>query len=102
MTVAVEILEMRRVTGHGNLRAFAKVLLGAIVPHGVRVTQQPGQKPWVSLPQTPARKKADGSGAGWFPAVEITNPTLLERVRALVLEHWHAMEAFRQHPGDQL
>jgi hypothetical protein len=32
--------------------------------------------------------KADGSGAGWYPVIEITNPELLARVRAAVLEAW--------------
>jgi hypothetical protein len=39
----------------------------------------------MALPQTPARKKADGSGSGWYPVIEITNP---ERVRDAVLEAW--------------
>jgi hypothetical protein len=77
-----------RVQDCGNLKAFAKVRLGAVVIHGCRIIQQPGQRPWVALPQVPARKKADGSGAGWFPVVEITNRDVLDRLRAAVLEAW--------------
>jgi DNA-binding cell septation regulator SpoVG len=84
----VEVLELRRVENAGNLKAFAKVRLGCIVIHGCRVIQQPEQKPWVALPQTPARKKADGAGSGWFPAVAITNRNVLDQVRDSVLEAW--------------
>jgi hypothetical protein len=73
---AADVLEVRRLEGHGNLRAFAKVRLGAVVIHGCRVIQQPGQKAWVALPQVPARAKADGSGAGWYPVIEITTAVL--------------------------
>jgi hypothetical protein len=52
------------------------------------VIQQPGQKAWVALPQTPARQRADGSGSGWFPVVEITNRDVLDRVREAVLAAW--------------
>jgi DNA-binding cell septation regulator SpoVG len=90
MTAAIEVLEIKPVNGLGNLRAFAKVKLGCVVIHGCRVIQQPNQRPWCALPQVPARKKADGSGAGWFPVVEITNRNVLDQVRAAVLEAWEA------------
>jgi hypothetical protein len=54
MTAPVQVVEIRRLDGSGN-----------------------GQEAWVALPQTPGCAKADGSGAGWFPVVEITN--LIER-----------------------
>jgi len=44
----------------------------------------------VALPQTPARKKADDSGAGWFPVVEITNRSALDQLRTGVLATWQA------------
>jgi DNA-binding cell septation regulator SpoVG len=88
MTAAVEVIELKRLDGNGNLKAFAKIKLGAVIVHGCRVIQQPGQKAWVALPQVPARAKADGSGTGWFPVIEITSPDLLARVRAAVLEAW--------------
>ena len=46
-----------------------------------------GQKPWVALPQQPARVKADGKGAGWYPVLE-ASPPLMERIRAVVLAAW--------------
>jgi DNA-binding cell septation regulator SpoVG len=88
----IEVLEVRAVD-RGNLRAFAKVRLGAVVIHGLRVIRQPGQKAWCALPQIPGRAKADGSGAGWYPVIEIVNRDLLDRVCAAVLEAWEAKTA---------
>jgi DNA-binding cell septation regulator SpoVG len=88
MPAPIEVLEIRRLPDTGNLKGFAKVRLGPVVIHGCRVIQQPGQKAWVALPQTPARAKADGSGAGWFPVVEITSKDLMPRVRDAVLDAW--------------
>ena len=76
MTAAIEVLEVRSISNAGNIKAFAKVRLGCIV------------RPWVALPQTPARQRADGSGSGWFPVVEITNKTVLDQVRDAVLAAW--------------
>ena len=45
MAAPIEVLAVRRVEGHGSLRAFVTVQLGAIVLHGVRVIQQPA---WVA------------------------------------------------------
>ena len=64
-------------TDDGNLRAFAKVRLGAVIIHGVPDRSGAGQRAWIAFPQQPARRKADGSGAGWFRVVEITNQDLL-------------------------
>jgi hypothetical protein len=83
----VEVLELRRVENAGK-KVFAKVRLGCIVIHGCRVVQQPEQKPWVALPQTPARKEADGAGSGCFPVVAITDRNVLDQVRDAVLEAW--------------
>jgi hypothetical protein len=52
--------------------------------------QQDGRRAWVAMPQTPARRKADGSGAGWFPVVEITRKELMDAVRDAVLAAWEA------------
>ena len=78
MTAAIEVLEARRLDGHGNLRAFAEVRLGCIVLHSCRMIQQPGQKAW----------KADGTGSGSFPVVEITSRSVLDQLRDAVLEAW--------------
>jgi DNA-binding cell septation regulator SpoVG len=91
MSAPVEVLEVRRVDA-GSLKAFAKVKLGCIVLHGCRVVQQDGQKAWVALPQTPLRKRADGSGGGWMAVVEITNRQVMDQLRDAVLEAWQAGE----------
>jgi DNA-binding cell septation regulator SpoVG len=93
MSAAIPVLEVRPITGCGNLRAFAKVKVGCFVIHGVRVLQQPGQRAWCALPQTPARKKADGSGAGWFSVIEISNRDVLDQLRAAVLDAWQQKQA---------
>jgi hypothetical protein len=88
MSAPIEVLEVQRVS-IGSLKAFARVKLGCIIVHGVRVIEQEGQKAWVALPQVPARKKAgDGGGSGWFPVVEIDNPEVLKRMNAAVLAEW--------------
>jgi DNA-binding cell septation regulator SpoVG len=87
VTAAIEVLEVRRVDA-GNLKAFATVELGCVILHGCRVIQQDGQRPWVPLPQTPARAKADDTGAGWFPVIEITNRTVMDQFRDAVHEAW--------------
>jgi DNA-binding cell septation regulator SpoVG len=93
MSAVIDVIEVRPVTGHGNLRAFCKVRLGCILIHGVRVIQQPRQRAWVALPQTPDRNKADGSDAGWFAVLEITNRDVLDKLREAVLEAWQRKQA---------
>jgi DNA-binding cell septation regulator SpoVG len=82
MTAPIEVLEVRRLDGDSNLKAFAKVKLGSVIIHGCRIIQQPGQRAWVALPQTPARKKQDGSG----------------EIRDAVLEAWQRQQQ-RLSPG---
>jgi DNA-binding cell septation regulator SpoVG len=82
------VLEVRRVNGSSSLKAFAKVRLGCITIHSCRIIQQADGDPWVALPQLPARRKFDGSGAGWAPVVEITNPAVLAALRDAVLAAW--------------
>jgi DNA-binding cell septation regulator SpoVG len=79
---AIEVLEIRPLEGAGNLTAFATVRLGAVVIHSCRVIQQPGQRPWVSLPQQQAK---DGK---YYPVVVIERRELLEQVRGATLEAW--------------
>jgi hypothetical protein len=98
---AIAVIEMRRATNCGSVRPFCKLKVGAFTIHGVKVIRQDGQRPWIALPQHPARVKADGKGSGWYPVLEAT-PELMAKIRAVALEHWQAMEDFREHPGDQL
>jgi hypothetical protein len=88
MSAPIEVIEARHLNDSGNLKGFAKVRLGAVIVHGCRIVQQAGQRALLALPQTPARKKADGSGAGWYPVVEITRRELMDQLRDAVLEAW--------------
>jgi hypothetical protein len=63
------------------------VKLGCIVIHGCRVIQQPEQRPWVALPQVPARKKADVR-IRLVLVIEITNRDVLDQGRDAVLKAW--------------
>ena len=83
MSSPIEVLELRPVTTAGNVKAFVKLRIGAVVLHGCKIVRQEGQHAWVSLPQTK-------SGERWFPVVEITSKDLRERVSAVVLEAWQA------------
>jgi len=47
----IEVLEIKKVSNAGKLRAFAKLKLGEIICCDFRVIQQEGQKAWVSVPQ---------------------------------------------------
>ena len=80
----MEVLSIHAVAGAGNLRGLVTVRLGALVIHGWRVVQQPGQRAYVSVPQ---QQNRDGR---WFPLVEVRNPDLLAEVRRAVLESWEA------------
>ena len=66
-TAPVQVIEIRRLDGSGNLKAFAKVKLGSVIIHGCRAIQQPGRKAWLAQPQILGRAKAKGSGTGWCP-----------------------------------
>lgn len=65
----------------GNVRAFAKVALGPLVIHGVKITMQPGQRAYVRLPEVQ-------SGGGWYPVLSCTDDQLQSAIAAAVLEAW--------------
>jgi DNA-binding cell septation regulator SpoVG len=82
---SIEIVALKPLD-RGNLKAFASVRLGGVVVHDLRVVQQPGQRPWVSLPQREYEK--DGQKK-FTPIVELTEP-LKREVSRLVLAAWEA------------
>jgi hypothetical protein len=91
MNATIEVLDVRRLDRDDSLKGIATARLGCITIHGIRAIQQPGaDKPWIALPQTAARKKADGSGAGWYPVVEITNARVLKQLSDKILAEWAA------------
>ena len=76
---SVTCLSVRPVSTPGNLRALADITIGPLVIHSCRVIQQPGQRPWVAMPQTQA---ADGR---WYPVIRTDDDTLRAAVRDRVL-----------------
>ena len=85
LTVAVETLKVIPVPKGGNLKAYATVRAGPWTIHGIRVVQQPGQRPWVSLPQ--AEGKPDSSGKRtWWPVIECADKALKQAIETAVLK----------------
>lgn len=76
---SVTCLQIRRVKTPGNLRAFADVAIGPLVVTGCRVIQQPGQQPWVSMPQ------AQADDGRFFPCLRTDDDALRANVRERVL-----------------
>jgi hypothetical protein len=78
----IEVLDLRLVS-QGNIRAYARVRVGALVIAGVKVVQQPGQRAYVRLPdqQNPTTGK-------WFPIVNCISPTLQSAIDGAVLDAW--------------
>lgn len=71
------------VNGKGNLRAFADVGVNStFILHSCRVIQQPGQRPWVSMPQAEVLK--DGKKL-YYPIVKILDKQLEAEIKQAVL-----------------
>ena len=85
----VAVLKLTPTPGAGNLRALATVQIGPLVIHGCRVVQQPGQKPWVSMPQ-----RQDDAGR-WFPIVTTEDDAIRDAIKATLLAAWADWQVFR-------
>lgn len=85
---AITVLHVQAIN-RGQLKAVAKVRLGGIVLHGVRVLAQDDGEPWIGWPQAPAR----ANGTGWFACVSFVNPALADRVSDAVLAAWRESQA---------
>jgi DNA-binding cell septation regulator SpoVG len=82
----VDVFDMERFTDKGNLKAVADVKIGkSLKIFGMRVIQQPNQKPWVSPPQR--SWKGDGEKMKYSPIIELSG-ALKEEVDAAVLNAW--------------
>lgn len=69
----------------GPIKAFANIKFGEVLEiFGCKIIQQPGQKPWVSLPN---RKSPDGNG--YFPIVKCLDERLTEEITRVVLAAWN-------------
>lgn len=80
----IEILDVRPLTSSGNVRAFVSIRLHGLTIHGCKVVQQPGQRPWASLP---SQQSKDGK---WFAVVETDNHALKAAIQTKILEAWEA------------
>ena len=76
---SVTCLQIRPVKTPGNLRAFADVAIGPLVVTGCRVIQQPGQRPWVSMPQ------AQADDGRFFPCLRTDDDALRQNFKDRVL-----------------
>ena len=76
----VTVREIRPLKGAGNLKAFAVVEIGPWIIRGFRVVQQPGQRPYVALPQVKAR---DGR---YFPVIQTDDTNLKNQIQDAVLD----------------
>ena len=77
--LSVTVIKVTPTPEPGNLRALADVQIGPLVIHSCRVIQQPGQRPWVAMPQTQA---PDGR---WYPVIRTDDDALRQNVRDRVL-----------------
>ena len=77
--LSVTVIKVTPVRTPGNLRAFADIIIGPLVIHSCRVIQQPGQRPWVAMPQT-----QDAAGR-WYPVIRTDDDNLRQAVRDRVL-----------------
>jgi hypothetical protein len=84
----VEVISLRRTVNTGALRAIALVKVGPFLLHGVRVIKQDGMPAFVAFPQVPLRKRADDTGTGWAPTIEVADPDLFARIKDVVIRAW--------------
>ena len=84
MGASIDVVAIKPLTKAGNLKAFASVRLGGVTIHDCRIVQQPGQRPWVSLPQREYEK--DGQKK-YSAIIELTEP-LKREVCRMVLAAW--------------
>jgi len=77
----LEVVAIKPLAKAGNLKAFVSVRFGEVIVHDLKIVQQPGQQPWVSLPQREYEKDGQKKYAA---IVELTEP-LRRDVSRLVL-----------------
>jgi Signal peptidase, peptidase S26 len=69
----------------GNVRAFVSVRIGDVSILGCKIVQQPGQRPWVAMPDR--QWVADDGTTRWSPVIKLSNP-LKRRLDDAVLAVW--------------
>ena len=82
----VRLLVLALITGADDLRALANVRVGAFVLRYCRVLQQPGQQPYVQLPQ---QKKTI---VELTPIAVLDDKLLEEEIKTTILPAWEATQ----------
>src|SRR5262249_3126314 len=83
----VEVVSIKHIN-KGSLRAFVTVKIAdKLIIHSLRVIQQEGQQPWVSMPQTEA-PQPNGAKPKYYSIVEIPDESLKKQVTEAVLRSW--------------
>lgn len=81
----IEIIEVKKCSKDGNLKAFVDVKIDNILIKDFRIIQQKNQKAWVSVPQTSWR---DSSGGLSYKNLVELPKELKTDVEKAVLEYW--------------
>ena len=90
----VKVESIKPISGAGNLQAFANIIIAdKLRISDVRVIQQPGQKPWVSMPSRAYEK--DGQRK-WASIVELIDETLKKTVSDAVLAEFAKLDSAPQ------
>ena len=82
----IEILDIRPVI-RGNLRAFADVQVGAFELHGLRIIQQPNQRPFIHFPMV---EYEQGGQRLYAPVIRLHDAKLEKDIKAKVLAAWQS------------
>jgi DNA-binding cell septation regulator SpoVG len=86
----VTVESVKSITNAGNLRGFAVVSIsGKIRIADVRIIQQSGQQPWVSMPSRAYEK--DGQRK-WAPIIELIDDGLKAEISAAVLAEFKKID----------
>lgn len=82
----IKILSITPVERRGSLQAFLNVLLGPFVINDCRIIQEPGKKPWFSLPVL-SYKNQYGT-TQYKTLVQISDEHLKNQISEAVLSGW--------------
>ena len=83
----IEVISIKPLLRYGNLKAFVSIRLDGIEINGIRIVQQPHQRPYVQLPVVEYTRSDDGQRA-FAPLIRIHDPTLDAAIRQAVMEVW--------------
>ena len=85
VSAPIEVIEVRRVDNLSNVRAFVSLRIGGVTVHGAKIVQQPGQRPWLAMPD---QKWTSADGKQRYSALVELSPSLKARVSDAILTGW--------------